>query len=222
MSPWEVPLLRHQEARQRVREVVRRFFSHVMPRIDAVPPHVQGPVPPDRERVAVEVFEVVAQRPQDQERATNPVAGGSVCFLMLSIDGGASAVILQHASHHKRVPRGFSPLVVILLPHARGVAPIPTVGVGVDDPLRCLRLSEEEPVPPAGRELRVRTGEVFADRDAVQQRETRHQVAVIQGEAEGDVASPVMTGESELFVPCPSKRMSLTMSPAAARFECAE
>jgi hypothetical protein len=83
MSPWEVPLLRHQEARQRVREVVRRFFSHVMPRIDAVPPHVQGPVPPDRERVAVEVFEVVAQRPQDQERATNPVAGGSVCFLML-------------------------------------------------------------------------------------------------------------------------------------------
>jgi hypothetical protein len=47
---------------------------------------------------------------------------------------------------------------------------VPAIKISVDDPLGDLRLSEEEPVPPACGELGGDPGKVFADRDAIEQR----------------------------------------------------
>jgi len=58
----------------------------------------------------------------------------------------------------------------IIAPHCFGIAAVPAVRVGVDDPLGNLRLSEEEPVPPSCGELGGGPGKVFADRDAIEQR----------------------------------------------------
>jgi hypothetical protein len=74
------------------------------------------------------------------------------------------------------------------------------VGIGVDDSLGSLGLSEEEPVPPAFSELCSDARKVFADWDAIKQCEARHGLGMIEREPKRYVTSPVMSDQRELIM----------------------
>src|ERR1700689_1381252 len=176
------------------------FLGHMVGRVDAVAAHVIGPVSPDCERVAVEVLKIVSPGPEHQQRRPYAVSCRPVGLLVLPVDGEASPVVLEHRPDHVRISRGLPPLVVVLAPHCFGIAAVPTVRIRIDYPLRDLRLSEEEPVPPSGGELGGGPGKVLAERDAIEQRKPRYRPGMIEREPEGDITPSVMTGQSETAV----------------------
>ena len=93
------------------------------------------------------------------------------------------------------------PLVVVLATHRVRVAAVPGVRVGGDDPLGDLRLGEEEPVPPRGREPGVGPAQVLTDRQAVQEGDPGDDVGVVEHESQGVEAASVVAGEREPVVP---------------------
>lgn len=70
------------------------LFSDVVAGVDAVSGNVFGPVLPYRQGVAVEVLQVVVERPQHQQRLLNPASGCPIGPLVVSIDGQSGAVVL--------------------------------------------------------------------------------------------------------------------------------
>jgi hypothetical protein len=165
--------------------------------VDAVAADVVRPPAPDLKRVAVELLKVVPERPQDQRRAADEVAGVPVLLLVPSVDGQAGPVVLQHGAHHGGVPCRFPPLVVVLLAHAVRVPAVPAVRVRVDDPLGNVRLGEEEPVPPSRGELGRDARQVFGEGKTVEQCHPRDRTGVIERETQRDGASSVVSGRPE-------------------------
>src|SRR6185503_2613711 len=74
-----------QEAEQRAGELLRRLLGHVMAAVDPPAAEVGGPRAPDRERVAVEVLEVVLDRPEEERRAGDPPARGPVGLVVRAV-----------------------------------------------------------------------------------------------------------------------------------------
>ena len=65
--PQQGPLRgRSQERDERLRQLARRLFGQVMPGVDAVAGDLDGPVLPDGEWGAIQVFQVVPRGPQHE------------------------------------------------------------------------------------------------------------------------------------------------------------
>src|SRR4051794_17979354 len=189
-----------KEARDRLSHGLRRLLGHVVPGLD---PHARKrpghPVAPDRQRIAVEVLEVVPRRPADQRRAYDAAAGGEVGLLVRAIDLDPRAVIADHRRHDLRLGHGAAPVVVVLGPHRGRVDAIPRERVAVDDRLgRLLALGEEEPVPPFTGEAGVAASEVLGDRQPVEHDEPGG--VARQRHAEGHERAPVVPDDRVVVV----------------------
>lgn len=78
----------------------------------------------------------------------------------------------------------------------------PRFGIGADEPLgRFLRLTEEEPVPPGECEACVRPREVLPDRNAVEHRELRHCLRMVESQTVRDGGAAVVADDAEPPVP---------------------
>lgn len=167
-------------------------------------PHVVRPVAPDGQRVAEELLQVVALRPQHEERDGEPAPGGAVGLLVLAVDREPGPVVLEHGAHHLRTVHGLATLGEVLSPHLLRVAVVPRVRVGADHPFRRLGLGEEEPVVPGRRELRRHPVEMLDDREAVEEGVATHGLGMVHRQPEGRVAAAVVPDEVEPLVPEPT------------------
>src|SRR5947209_9235760 len=121
-----------------------------MAAVDGLAADVVRPGPPDRERVAVLVFEVVAAGPQEQQRAADPAARGAVGLVVLPVEAKTGAVVLHHGVHGRWIVDGAAVVLVGLGAHVLGGGGVPGFRVRADEPLGGLAgLAEEEPVKPA-------------------------------------------------------------------------
>jgi hypothetical protein len=84
----------------------RCLFGDVIAAVDGLAADVDGPVAPDGERVAVEIFEVVPGRPQEQQRRLDPPARGAIGLVVLPVDAESGAVVLHRGNHSDRGYRG--------------------------------------------------------------------------------------------------------------------
>jgi hypothetical protein len=89
-----------EERLECVREIVWCFFGHMVPRVDSLTADIGGPFSPDRERVTVEVFKVVLQRPQRKKGHQKPPPRSFVCFFVGPVERQPGPVILEHGSDY--------------------------------------------------------------------------------------------------------------------------
>ena len=93
-----------------------------MTAVERLAADVIGPVPPDRERIAVEVFQVVPGRPQEQRRAADAAASGAVGLVVLAVEAQPGPAILHHGVHGVRVVDRAAVILVGLEPMDSAVA----------------------------------------------------------------------------------------------------
>src|SRR4051794_14371359 len=91
------------EREQLARQLLRGVLGEVVTAVDPVTAHVVGPTAPDREDVPVQLDEVVARGPEDEERARDAAAGGAILLVVAAVDPEAGAVVLEHRVDGRRI-----------------------------------------------------------------------------------------------------------------------
>src|SRR5215212_11875626 len=119
---------------------------------------------------------------------------------MLSINAQSGAVILQHRPSRLRVVDRLDQFRVVLGAHELGIRSVPRQWIGVDHPLRRLRLSKEEPVIPALREPRVAPFQRVKNRYAVYDGQLADHRRMVEGHPKNHIAPAVVTCRGEAFV----------------------
>lgn len=106
-----------EELEEHAREFVRRPFGLVVSGVDRAAVQLAGrPWSPDRFGVAVNV-EVVVRRDEQQHRAPDLPACGTVGFLIRAIDAQAGAVVLTHAVDDSWIAESGPHVRVVVLSH---------------------------------------------------------------------------------------------------------
>ena len=162
--------------------------------------NIVRPRPPDLQRIAVQLLEIVTQRPEHQSRAPQPPPGRAVGPLVGEIDAQPRPIVLEHRAHDRRITHGRAELAVVPLAHNLRIAVVPRVRIGVDHPLGNIGLREEEPVPPPRGERRGDAVEVLADRHRIEQRDPRDSIRMIQREPQFHIAAAVVPDDREPIV----------------------
>jgi len=157
---------------------------------------VVGPVTPDCERIAVDVLEVVAARPEQQSGASYAAACGLIGVVCGSVDTETGAIVLTHGMHRFGTANRPAIVLVVLLTHRFGLGAIPGIWVGIDDALGgFVGLGKEEPVPPASREMGVHAGQSCPDRHRIHDHQFPHTIGEVESESMGDVGAAVVASD---------------------------
>src|SRR5690606_29980170 len=119
-----------KESQQRLREDVRRLFGYVMAALNTMSAEIGSPGPPYLQDIAIELFEIITQRPQDHRRALYSAAGGTIRLVVLPINSKPLPVILDHPVHGIRIAVGETEIGMVFRPHPLRRPQIPSVRVG--------------------------------------------------------------------------------------------
>src|SRR5687768_5077497 len=171
-----------EEGLQLRTRLVRCFLGQIVAAGNGSTTHVVGPVTPDRQHV-VPARQLSAAGPQDQHRAGN-ASRAAIGFVEGEIDSGRRPVVLTHGMDRGRVPDTAQVSGERLRMEDRAVTlEVEGVRIVADQALRkWSRLRQEEPVPVAEPEGRIRAAERFPGRDDVENGELGDSIRVIEGQ----------------------------------------
>lgn len=142
-------LARFQELQDFGRERIWCFLSHVVTAVQALSLQSRRrPRSPNSQNIVVKLLKVITQRPQDHRGACNMAARLSVFRVVQTVYRDACPIVFYHSVNDPRIVNGRPVIGIGLQAHLFGGATIPSIRIGIDSPLRLLRLGEEEPMPP--------------------------------------------------------------------------
>ncbi len=136
----------------------------MVPAIDAKSAYVDRPVLPDRYRIAVDLLDIIPERPEAEHWTADFPARVPISLIMNMVDANAGTVVLDHPMD------GFGPMDGLVNVSVGRLAHevwreliVPCVGIGRDYALGLIRLREEEPVVPVSSKLPVGSLKMFED-----------------------------------------------------------
>src|ERR1700712_1699811 len=157
--------------------------------------HVVGPVLPYCDRIAIDLLQVIVERPEAKHRTAHLPACISIITVVAMVDPDTCAVVFDHPMDDSRIVDEGNQLVIGLTSHLiwpQGA--VPCHWVCQDGPFWLLGLSEEEPVVPIAGKFPVGTLQMLDNWQPIYGNQLSHQVGMVHRHSESDQAATIMPG----------------------------
>ena len=126
---------------------------------------------------------------------------GFIALIENAIDGLARAIIFHHCVNRRRVVYRAIKILKRFVAFVFARRPVPCVRLRKYSAFRArCGLRKEKPMPPCMRKVRVASRKCFADRNRIENRESRNHLRVVHCSAKRHICAAIVTDYSEMFV----------------------